>query len=623
MCGITGIALHDSAPVDRELLRSMRGRIAHRGPDDTGEFFSPGIGFGFQRLSIIDPSPAGHQPMTNDDGSIAIVFNGEIYNFLELRRDLEQQGCHFRSRTDTEVLLRAYETFGTACVQRLRGMFAFAVWDQKNRQLFLARDRFGKKPLVYARKNGNIAFASEIQALLPWVHDRSLNTKAIPLYFRFQGIPSPHTIYQSIQKLPPAHALIWKDGKIHLERYWNVPFTTKSSLSLEEAGDEFEQRFRKAVQLRLTSDVPLGAFLSGGLDSTIVTALMSEYLSEPVKTFSIGFGETSHNELPLAKQVAERYHTDHHEFRVTPDVIETLPMLLRHYGEPFADSSALATFYIARETKRFVTVALTGDGGDENFAGYEKYSLLLRVAPLSRIPTVLRSALRALLWPVSERLPGLLGHKVRMGSQLFAADLLERYGDTFGLFFRSELRSLLRDDMVAKKGDVDTVLEESLQDLPETTDLIDRLTALDLRFYLPEILMTKTDIATMANSLEARSPFLDHEVIEFTATLPTPYKIWDGQKKYLLRRQFGHLIPPALLKAPKHGFDLPVHTWLRGSLAPYLEERLSDPSFLSLPYFQHKYIQRLLREHRHGRAHHGIRLWALLCFAVWYEGERS
>ncbi len=622
MCGINGIAYSDERPVDPRALRVVRDAQAHRGPDDAGEYLAPGVGLGFRRLAILDLSAAGHQPMTNEDGTVWLVFNGEVYNFQELRDDLTRRGHVFRSAADSETVVHAYEVYGTACFEKLRGMFALALWDASARRLVLARDRFGKKPLHYHLGNNALTFASELQALVRAVPKPDLDTAALALYLRTQCVPQPRTVYRGIRKLPPAHYAVWEKGCLTLTRYWSLP-TERRAMTDEEAGEEFARRFREAVRLRLASDVPLGVFLSGGLDSSVITALMAQMQPEPVKTFSIGFAEQSHNELPLARLVADRYTTDHHEFVINPDVSTVLPQLLKHYGEPFADSSAVATYCVARETRKYVTVALTGDGGDENFAGYDKYALLAALARFDHIPLTLRKALVRAGTPFLQLLPAAIRRKLAVAGPLVAGDLAERYLDMMFVFGRQELAQILDPMLLDDARHAEqALLAEKLAAVPPHASLVDTVTALDLSLYLPDCLMTKADIASMAVSLEARAPFLDHHVMELTAAMPERMKVRGGIRKWLLRRQFGHLLPPMLLRAPKHGFDLPVNAWLRGGLLAYARERLTDPSFRQLPYLQHRMVDRLLAEHVRGAAHHGIKLWSLLCLAIWHQEVR-
>src|SRR5438270_1900809 len=406
MCGITGIVRSDGAQIDRELLARMNDAIRHRGPDDDGFYFGDGVGLAMRRLSIIDLK-GGHQPIHNSDRTAWIVFNGEIYNYRELRKQLEDRGHQFYTDSDTEAIVHAYDEYGTDCPKYLRGMFAFAIWDERAKSLFLARDRVGKKPLLYAQLNGQLIFGSEFMALLqhPDV-SRDVNYEAIHHYLSFICVPAPLTAYQAIRKLQPGHSLLWKNGEIKLERYWQLDFSHKISISEEAAGERVVDLLRDAVRVRLMSEVPLGAFLSGGVDSSAIVALMAQESPDKVKTFSIGFEEQDFSELHHARRVAEHVGADHHEFIVRPDALAILPMLVEHYGEPYADSSAIPTYYVSRETRRYVTVGLNGDGGDECFAGYERYAAMNLAEKYHRLPALFRrglieNALR--LFPASER----------------------------------------------------------------------------------------------------------------------------------------------------------------------------------------------------------------------------
>ncbi len=614
MCGICGIVGLKDSTIDRNVLGRMSQAIAHRGPDDQGEFVAPGIGLGFRRLAILDLSPSGHQPMTNPKQTVWVTLNGEIYNFQELREDLKQRGYSFRSGSDTEVIVHGYEAEGEKFIERLAGMFALAIWDVRQQRLVLARDRFGKKPIMYAVRDEKLFYASELEALRKGLPDLSIDPLAVQEYFRFGFIPHPRTIYQGVSQLPPAHLVIWQGGQLSIKPYWKLSME-KQERSETEAKSELDRLLRQAVRQRMISDVPLGVFLSGGLDSSIITALMANESSSPVKTFSIGFPDESHNELPLARLVAKKYGTDHHEFMVEPKVDDVLPGLMRHFGQPFADSSAVAVWYVARETRQHVTVALNGDGGDENFAGYEKYALLSQLQKWGVLPKPIRQALWSVARPLLERTNIQAAHKFQVAGQFFADDLVGRYIDSMFMFTSSELSNLLP---LALPNRANQLVEDRLRGLPSDASLIDNVTALDLRFYLPDGLMTKADIATMANSLEGRSPFLDHRLVEFTATLQDNFKIRAGQRKWLLRETFGHLLPSELLTAKKRGFDLPVNQWLKQPLLPYLRSRLNDPQLRQTTMFNWTYIDRLIDEHASGRRHHGIRLWSLLCFAVWY-----
>ena len=393
MCGIDGILYHDRAQVVSEkLIERMNDVLHHRGPDDSGVWVKGNVGLGQARLSIIDLSPLGHQPMCNEDGTVWITFNGEIYNFLELKEELLRKGHHFRSHTDTETILHLWEEMGPACVERLRGMFAIALWDERKQTLFLARDRVGKKPLFYAALPDRFIFGSEIKAILQDEDfDVSPDLEAIHYYLTYQSVPAPYSAFKGVKQLPPAHTLLVKDGTVTIQRYWDLSYRQKRRVIGEAAERELQEeiieRLREAVRIRLMSDVPLGAFLSGGIDSSIVVALMAGLMDQPVKTFSIGFAEEEYNELPYARMVAERYHTDHHEFIVKPDAQAIFPDLVWHYNEPFADSSAIPTYYVSKLAREYVTVVLTGDGGDENFAGYPRYQNLGDYAIKRKYPT--------------------------------------------------------------------------------------------------------------------------------------------------------------------------------------------------------------------------------------------
>lgn len=595
----------------------MRDRLEHRGPDAIGEKAGEGFAFGFRRLAIIDLSPAGNQPLANEDETVWLMFNGELYNYKALREELLARGHAFRSQADSEIVVHAYEEYGFECIEKLHGMYAFALWDIKQKQLVLVRDRFGKKPLLYAEQNSDLFFASEMSALSPALRTKTVDHDALAEYFRFQAIPSPKTVYREVRKLPPASYAVWKDGRISVTQYWSLRVEKPHEVTEQDAGREVERLLRSAVKKRLMSDVPLGVFLSGGLDSSILTALVAD-IAGSVKTFSIGFGTKTHDELSLARLVAQRYRTEHHEFSVRPNAIEDLPKILGYLGEPFADSSVLATYAVAKATRQHVTVALTGDGGDENFAGYDKYPLLLALARADRIaPKAVRHALGVLARSAATLFPRSTGRKLRVASRLARGGFEERFLDTLFQFGRDDVSMLLPE--VRSSACLDDEAARRIADLPTDSTDIQRLSMLDLRLYLPECLMVKADIASMSASLEARAPFLDHELVQYTINLPDRLKIGSEGKKTLLKRQFGHLVPKELLHAPKRGFDLPVNEWLRNDLKTYLTERLTDRTFRSLPYFNFTYIDRLLAEHESKRMHHGLRLWSLLCFVTWYE----
>jgi asparagine synthase (glutamine-hydrolysing) len=507
VCGIAGIVRSDDAPVDRELLARMNETIRHRGPDDDGFYFSDGVGLAMRRLSIIDLE-TGQQPIHNRDKTAWIVFNGEIYNYRELRDKLEKLGHNFYTDSDTEVIVAAYDEYGTNCPKYLRGMFAFAIWDQRSKSLFLARDRVGKKPLLYAQIDGQLVFGSEFRAVLehPGV-SRDVDFEGLHYYLSFICVPAPHTAYRAIRKLEPGHSLLWQNGQIKIERYWQLDFSKKINISEEEAGERALELLRDAVRVRLMSEVPLGAFLSGGIDSSAVVALMAEESSERVKTFSIGFEEQDFSELHHARRVAEYVGTDHHEFIVRPNALEVLPTLVEHYGEPFADSSAIPSYYVSRETRRHVTVALNGDGGDECFAGYERYAAMNLAQTYASLPTVLRDGIiknvvRAL--PAFEARP----NPLRKAKRFVAAASLSPVGRY--LRWMSAFDDDAKTNLYSDSFRQETAKFRSAQILEpwfvkaNGAGIIDASLLADTMTYLPNDLLVKMDIASMSVSLEAR-----------------------------------------------------------------------------------------------------------------------
>jgi asparagine synthase (glutamine-hydrolysing) len=625
MCGICGIVLADAAaPVPPGAIGRMTDALAHRGPDDRGVFEEPGAALGHRRLSIIDLSPAGHQPMASEDGSLLVVFNGEIYNFAALREGLERRGHAFRSRSDTEVLLRLFQERGESCLAELRGMFAFAVWDRRRRRLFAARDRVGKKPLVYAERGGSLAFASELAALLEAPgFDRTVDPVAIHHYLTYQYVPAPFTAYAGARKLPAAHWLAWEGGRLRTGRWWDLRYVPKLRLGDRRAYEErFLEVFREAVRLRLVSDVPLGAFLSGGVDSSAVVAMMSLEGAAPVRTFSIGFSERDYDEVRFARTVAARYGTEHRELVVEPRALEVLPALVRHYGEPFADTSAVPTWYVARLTREHVTVALSGDGGDEAFAGYQRHHaahLLARYLLLPRAlrEGVVRRAVEAL--PGPRRTRGLLG-RIR---RFVAADAPTRerlYARLVCTFANDAKARLYTPAFAAATAGQDSVaLVEALFAGAEAEDFLDRTLSVDVHSYLPDDILVKVDIASMGNALETRAPFLDHEVLEFAAACPPELKLRGGTGKYLLKKALAPYLPRAVLRRRKMGFGMPVAEWFRADLGEMAGDLLLSPRAVGRGYFRREAVEELLLEHRRRDADHGYRLWALLFLELWFR----
>jgi asparagine synthase (glutamine-hydrolysing) len=527
MCGICGKLSFDAhKEIDSELIRRMNQVLYHRGPDDEGIYIKGQIGLGHRRLSIIDLSPAGHQPMTNEDETLWIVLNGEIYNFPELRSVLEEKGHIFRSRTDTEVILHLYEDKGTDCLSDLRGMYAFALWDARNRSLFLARDRLGKKPLFYYVNDKFFLFASEPKAML---QDSAVKAEpdpeALHHYLSYNYVPSPVSSFKGIRKLPPAHYMLLKDGDLQIKQYWKLRYGKKISetriLKDDEVCEEIIERLKEAIKLRLVSDVPLGAFLSGGIDSSAIVALMSELSSAPVKTFSIGFEEKEYDELKYARIIAEKFNTDHHEFVVKPNAVEILPKLVWHYSEPFADSSAIPTFYVSELTRKYVTVALNGDAGDENFAGYERYLANQIACRYERIPYHLRKGLESVIQKIPYSVkPKSFLYKTKRFFDAVSEEPRRRYSRWMTHFNNQRKKELYTEEFQSQLGSIDSIdlLLGAYAD-SDARDFIDATLDADVNMYLPGDLLVKVDIASMAYSLEARSPLLDHLFMEFVFRL--------------------------------------------------------------------------------------------------------
>jgi asparagine synthase (glutamine-hydrolysing) len=618
MCGIAGQARGGGGAVAEQTIAAMCAAQEHRGPDQRGLHVDEGIGLGIQRLRIIDLA-TGDQPVTNEDGSVTVVLNGEIYNYAELRRELAGRGHRLATRGDTEVIAHLYEELGVECLQRLHGMFAFALWDSRRRRLLLARDRVGKKPLFYSLRDGALSFASELPALLqdPDV-PREIDPQALDAYLAYGYVPAPLSVFRDVAKLPPAHRLVYEDGTTTIERYWRLDYAAKRRFADErELHEEIRASLRAAVARRMVADVPVGAFLSGGIDSSAVVAAMAEQSPQPVKTFSIGFADERFDELPRARLVAERFDTEHHELVVEPDAVEMLPKLARHYGEPFGDHSALPCFYLSQLAREHVTVALNGDGGDESFAGYQRYSSNLLAARLEALPAGLREGLSAAagLLPASTD-PRALSRRVQRFAGRLAGDRQRRYLDQVCVFGASERAALYTPQLAAQ---VAPGAEQALLGPWREAsghELLDQLLEVDATVYLPGDLLTKIDIATMAFSLEARSPLLDHELMELAASLPPSQKARGARRKIALRGALRGWLPDAVLDGPKRGFELPVDRWLRGELAPFAREVLLDRESVERGWLRRDGVESLLDRHLAGEDH-GRRLWALLTLELW------
>jgi asparagine synthase (glutamine-hydrolysing) len=622
VCGIVGQARSDEQPAGRPLLERMCAALEHRGPDSRGLHVDTGVGLGIQRLRVIDLA-TGDQPIFNEDRSVAVVLNGEIYNYRELRADLERAGHTFATRSDTEVIAHLYEDEGSELVHRLHGMFALAVWDARRRRLLLGRDRVGKKPLYYAERGGVISFASELAALLedPGI-PRAVDHQALDAFLAYRWVPSPMTAFRAIKKLPPGCTLVFEDGRATVSRYWRLDFSRKRRIEdLEQVHEELRDRIRAATARRMIADVPLGAFLSGGVDSSAVVAAMAEASSQPVKTFSIGFTSERFNELPLARLVARRFDTEHHELIVEPRALELIPRIVRHYGEPFADDSAIPSFYVAEMARHHVTVALNGDGGDESFAGYSRYVANVAAAWLERIPHPARRALAA----AGARLPdsGTIDSwrsRVRRMAETLPLDGPGRY-----VAYMTHLNGLDRSQLYTPEYRelIGRSLAPDVMAGPwresSANSILDVMLDVDVQTYLPDDLLVKMDIATMASSLEARSPLLDHEFMEFAASLPPSCKVRGRETKVALRAALRGWVPDEILDAPKRGFRLPLADWFRHELRELASDVLLAPRSLDRGYFREDYVRALVERHMAGVQDHSQGIWTLLMFELWHR----
>jgi asparagine synthase (glutamine-hydrolysing) len=635
MCGIAGaVWTEQGAGIDAMCLERMTDVLAHRGPDGRGFFSfetdriaSPHgkvqVALGHRRLSIIDRA-GGHQPLSNEDGTVWVVFNGEIYNYRALRLRLEGSGHVLRTASDTEVLVHLYEDEGVEFLKHISGMFALAIWDSNRRQLLLARDRIGKKPLVYRHEPHRLLFASELKSLLQ-IPDipQELNPAALDAYLTYQYVPHPETILRGFHQLPPAHYALWRDGRMEIAPYWSPDFNLELRLPKEEYIRELRRLLTSAVELRLQADVPLGAFLSGGIDSSIIVGLMRELTGHPVKTFSIGFPIPEYDETCYAREVANRLGTDHHEFQVIPDCVEVVEKLAWHYDQPFADSSAIPTYYVSKLTRQHVTVALTGDGGDELFAGYLRYRAVRIGEIFDRLPAPLRWLLTNGIW---ERLPDAARRRsvVRRFHRLrsaLAARPERRYLDWIGVFGEQARAELYTDAFLAQLPDRDPVwfLRSALARSAHR-DAVTAVSLADLVTYLPCDLMVKVDIASMANSLECRQPFLDDRVVELAARMPIELKYRCFRGKRILLETFADLLPRSVRRRSKMGFGVPLDHWFRHELRDFARDLLLDGTARQRGYFRPEAVRRLLDEHQSGRFDHSPRLWALLFFEVWHRG---
>jgi len=643
MCGIAGgVWTKPELALDEATLTRMLNALEHRGPDDSGIWFSSRengsrAALGHRRLSIIDLG-GGHQPLCNEDGTIWIAFNGEIYNFQELRESLITKGHRFKTETDTEVIIHLYEEYGVDCIEHLRGMFAFSLWDENRQRLLLARDRIGQKPLFYRHDSEQLLFASELKAILevPGIQ-RKVDPEAIDLFLTYQYVPHPRSILSGFSKLPPGHRAIWENGSLTVESYWSPAYAEGSKFTSADEGSrdvpsnswtkqQWQQRLREvlteAVRLRMRSDVPIGAFLSGGVDSTIIAGLMQSLSDVPIHTFSIGFPVKEFDEREFAREAAKHLGTNHHEYVVEPSALETLPKLIWHYDEPFGDSSAIPTMYLSDVTRKLVTVSLSGDGGDELFCGYNRYHAVALAGRTDWLPPFVRSIFGWKLWqqiPTSTKQKS-FGRRAKRFLGALGQSPEQRYLRWIGIF-DSDLRQQIYTPAFRSTlagYDSSEFIRDAYRLCPDR-DFVTRTTCADVLSYLPCDILTKVDIASMAYSLEARSPFLDHHVAELAARMPIELKYEAGRGKQILIETFSDLIPKSIQTRKKMGFGVPIDHWFRNELRSLVEETLLTERCHDRGYFEPKELKRLVHDHLSGRWDHSYRLWNLICLEQWHR----
>lgn len=615
MCGICGIVslAPDRIPRAEDLLR-MRDSMQHRGPDDAGSFIRGGVALGHRRLSIIDLA-TGQQPIANEDGSVVLVFNGEIYNYLEVRSELISRGHVFATRTDSEVIVHAYEEYGESCLQHFRGMFAFALWDVRNARLFAARDRLGEKPLYYASWDGQFLFGSEIKAILAHpAARREVDPDALDLYLALRYVPGPRTMFAGVSKLQPGHCLTLEGGRLTVGEYWDFSQARTRDISPRDAQHEFTDLLRESIRMRLMSDVPLGVFLSGGVDSSAVVALMSGMVSEPVKTFSVGYaGDAAENEYEYARLVSQRYRTDHHEFRLTADdFLSFLPKLAWHLDEPIADASAIPLYFLSKLAKEHVTVVLSGEGADELLGGYYIYKKMLLLDSLAALPGSSQLAAGV------ARVAGLLDKaKIKRYATLLRLPFESRYTGVSSVFTRPERARLLGPRFTGHLHENIEISGPYYRKVG-TREKLNRLLYLDTKVWLPDELLMKADKMTMATSVELRVPFLDHRLVEYASSLPVECKIRRGETKHILKKAMEPLLPHAVLYRPKKGFPVPISRWFRERAAT-VREVLLDPRSACSGYFERAALEALIARHERSLEDHSDLLWPFLVFEHWHK----
>lgn len=629
MCGIAGFFRNSGTPghsEHRSWLEKMGDAIYHRGPDSGGIYLDGGIGLVHRRLSIIDLSSAGNQPMESISGRYVICFNGEIYNFRELRDALEKEGVGFRTHTDTEVLLALYERYGERCLELINGMFAIAIWDKENGELFLARDRLGKKPLYYFHVNGQFGFASEIKALkcIPFLKT-NIRMDALKDFFAYQYVPDPKTIYQEIHKLPPGYQAKTDGKTVHIKQYWDVDFTRANEAGPEQIQDELYDLVEDSVRLRMVSDVPLGAFLSGGIDSSAIVGLMAKNSNQPITTCSIGFDSKKFDEVEFAKKVATQFGTDHHEFTVRDDIADNLVPIARFFDEPFADPSFVPTFFVSELARKQVTVALAGDGGDENFAGYTKY----RTDQIeNRLRNLFPGWMRNALFPSLARMAGAFNGSIAGKASSLMSTLATGPDEAFfrtNCFFRESVWQWLINDRVRRETfdyDVSKITTD-FYNTPDTDDHLSRVLYTDLKTYLPGDILVKVDRMSMANSLETRAPLLDYRVVEYAAAIPSRLKLYGKEKKHILKKAFSGLLTEETLYRKKMGFSVPLADWLRHQLRELADAIFRNREGGLSEFFDMKKVFELWQRHLNGDDRYTQELWSLLVFELWFIAYES
>ncbi len=635
MCGINGIALSSRSErcLDAGLVERMRDVIAHRGPDDVGLYFDGRVGLGHRRLSIVDVA-AGHQPMTNEDGTLHIVYNGEVYNHADHRPALEARGHTYRTHCDTETILHLYEEHGERCVEHLRGMFAFAIWDERARELFIARDRLGVKPLYYVHaRDGSLYFASEIKSLLEArAVAPEINHAALPDYLANHAPSGEETLFAGVKRLLPGHTLAWRDGEVKIRQFWDVQFGDGEDArrSDDDYVAEWSELFRESVRLRLMADVPLGMFLSGGIDSSAIAAVMSEMVTEPIKTFSVAFAEREANELEYARLVSRAFKTEHHEIIVTPEeFFDALPRLVWHEDEPLAHPSSVALYFVSELAARHVKVVLTGEGSDEMLAGYARYrKTVYNLALGARYHKLVPGSVRGAVTRAVESLPPASKARQKLARTFLTLppDIESLYFDNFSVFSRAAQAELLTPEAKERAGSLDPYAEVRRRiESADARTLLDRLLYADTKTYLHELLM-KQDQMSMAASIESRVPFLDHMLVEYTARLPERMKLRGWETKHILRRSMKGVLPAEILSRGKMGFPVPVGAWFRGRFRSVIDEYVLGERALGRGLFDEKFVRGLVARHAQGE-NHAERLWALVNFEIWlrrfFDGERE